>query len=95
MLTAVAMLTALILDASIGWPQAIYRRIGHPVTWIGALIARLDHRYNLDTALGATRRRAGAVCALLVIGLTAAAALVLAVLLPNSLFGAILTGVLA
>ena len=44
--TLTVALVALIADALIGWPDALYRRIGHPVTWIGALIAALDRRWN-------------------------------------------------
>ena len=33
---------ALLIDVAIGWPQALYRRVGHPVTWLGRLIAALD-----------------------------------------------------
>ncbi len=40
------MLLALMIDAGLGWPAAIHARIGHPVTWIGALIAALDRRFN-------------------------------------------------
>jgi adenosylcobinamide-phosphate synthase len=40
------MLAALVLEAAIGWPDAIHSRIGHPVTWLGALIHRLDHAWN-------------------------------------------------
>ncbi|HEX8486485.1 adenosylcobinamide-phosphate synthase CbiB [Sphingomonas sp.] len=43
---AATMLAALVLEAAIGWPDAIHSRIGHPVTWLGALIHRLDHAWN-------------------------------------------------
>lgn len=43
MLTA---LIALVLDATLGWPQALFARIGHPVTWLGRLIDALDTRLN-------------------------------------------------
>lgn len=39
-------LIALLLDAALGWPDALYRRIGHPVTWLGAMIGWLDVRLN-------------------------------------------------
>lgn len=39
-------LVALALDALIGWPDAVFRRIGHPVTWLGRLIDVLDRRCN-------------------------------------------------
>lgn len=45
MMAAVALI-ALLLDAAIGWPAGVFRRIGHPVTWLGTLIARLDRRMN-------------------------------------------------
>ncbi|MDP3553787.1 MAG: cobalamin biosynthesis protein, partial [Methylocystis sp.] len=32
-------LLALAIEAGAGYPDAIFRRIGHPVTWMGALIA--------------------------------------------------------
>lgn len=64
---------ALLLDALIGWPAALYARIGHPVTWLGRLISALDASMNR----GAGRRWKGTLAALLVI----AAALVPAALL--------------
>ena len=36
---AAAMLVALALDLAVGWPDALYRRIGHPVSWLGRAIA--------------------------------------------------------
>lgn len=44
---------ALLIDALIGWPQTLYRRIGHPVTWLGRLIAALDGALNRGGARGA------------------------------------------
>ncbi|MGE4480409.1 adenosylcobinamide-phosphate synthase CbiB [Acidocella sp.] len=65
-----AMALALALDAAIGWPDGLFRRISHPVTWCGALISGLETRWNQG---GTGRRRlAGLVAALLVILLSAA-----------------------
>src|SRR5690606_2526230 len=36
------MVLALAIDAALGWPDRVYARIGHPVTWIGSLIAGLE-----------------------------------------------------
>jgi adenosylcobinamide-phosphate synthase len=90
-----AMLIALIIDAAIGWPDALYRRIGHPVTWIGALIAQLEGRFN--TPARARKIWGVAVCSIV----TAAAALPALVLvwalvwaLPSGLLGALIMGVL-
>ncbi|HEX2841046.1 adenosylcobinamide-phosphate synthase CbiB [Hyphomicrobium sp.] len=37
---------ALFIEALAGYPQALLARVGHPVTWIGALIARAEHVWN-------------------------------------------------
>ncbi|WP_072392298.1 adenosylcobinamide-phosphate synthase CbiB [Hyphomicrobium sp. CS1GBMeth3] len=37
---------ALLVEAAAGYPQALVQRIGHPVTWIGALIARAETVWN-------------------------------------------------
>ena len=37
---------ALLIEAVAGYPQALVARIGHPVTWIGALIARTEAVWN-------------------------------------------------
>ena len=50
MSSALIMLLAFGIDAAIGWPAAIYARIGHPVTWIGAAISWLDRTLNSDGA---------------------------------------------
>ncbi len=89
---ALSMLIALLIDAAIGWPDELYRRIGHPVTWIGALIARLEARMNRD---GAGRKTRGVLAALLVIAAATLPAYALAVSLPQGLIGAVLAGVLA
>jgi adenosylcobinamide-phosphate synthase len=39
-------LAALLVEAAIGWPAIVYRAIGHPVTWMGALLTVLDTRLN-------------------------------------------------
>jgi adenosylcobinamide-phosphate synthase len=37
---------ALGLEAAVGYPDPLYRRIGHPVTWIGRLITGMEARFN-------------------------------------------------
>ncbi|WP_405405679.1 adenosylcobinamide-phosphate synthase CbiB [Paracoccus sp. Ld10] len=53
---AMIALLALLLDTMIGWPDAVFRRIGHPVTWAGRLITALDRALNR----GRARRAKGA-----------------------------------
>lgn len=87
-----AMLIALLIDAIFGWPDAIYRRIGHPVTWLGALIKALDHGLNTD---GTNRRLRGVLAFGITVGAAALPALAITLLLPSGWIGTLLTGVLA
>ena len=63
---AVLALAALVLEAAFGYPDALYRRIGHPVTWLGALIAWCERRWNAQAA-SVTAQRLGGVAALAVL----------------------------
>jgi adenosylcobinamide-phosphate synthase len=56
---------ALLIERVAGYPARLYKPIGHPVTWIGALISWLDVRLNT----GANRRLKG-VAALILLSLT-------------------------
>ncbi|MDP4005789.1 adenosylcobinamide-phosphate synthase CbiB [Methylobacterium sp. NEAU K] len=60
---------ALGIEAAAGYPDALYRALGHPVTWIGRLIAWLDRGLNR----GSERRRRIAGCLALAILLAATA----------------------
>ncbi|GHE02134.1 cobalamin biosynthesis protein CobD [Defluviimonas sp. 20V17] len=95
MLYALPMLIALVIDAGLGWPDRLYRRLGHPVVWIGALIGQLDRHWNRDRASAARRRAAGIATALLTIAATVTLAAAVQALLPPGWPGVILTGVLA
>ncbi|WP_212524223.1 adenosylcobinamide-phosphate synthase CbiB [Actibacterium sp. MT2.3-13A] len=90
-----AMLVALVLDALIGWPDALFARIGHPVSWLGRLIAALEARLNRAATPPAARLATGLATALLTIAAATGAALGLALLLPGGWTGTVLTGVLA
>ena len=63
-------LAALVIEAVFGYPRALYRVIGHPVTWIGALIGTLDRALNRATWSAATRRRTGVVALCILVGAT-------------------------
>lgn len=55
-------LLALGLEAVIGYPNLLFRTVGHPVTWMGALIGFLDRMLNRDE-LDADRRRLNGILA--------------------------------
>lgn len=92
---AAAMLLAMAIDAAAGWPDRLYARIGHPVTWIGRLIAWADRSLNRETDSPAQRRLAGIATALSVIFVTWLTARILQDMLPAGWMGMVLTGILA
>jgi len=70
-------ITALLIETAAGYPDAVYRRIGHPVGWMGRLIARCERAWNREQ-LGAVRRRLAGLATLLLMlsaGLAAGALL--------------------
>lgn len=87
------MLVALAVDATLGWPAVLFRRIGHPVAWCGVLISWLDTHWNHGSS--SARRLAGVAAALLVILTCAGLAGMLKTALPGGWAGVILTGLLA
>jgi len=62
---------ALALEAGVGYPDALFRRIGHPVVWLGTLIAALDARLN-NARDDFERRRWMGVVAIAIVALAAA-----------------------
>ena len=92
---AAAMLVALALDALVGWPDRLYARIGHPVTWLGALIDALDARFNRDDRQARTRRLAGIGVTVGITLLTIGFGAALQALAPEGTASVLLVGVLA
>jgi adenosylcobinamide-phosphate synthase len=70
-------LLALALDASIGWPDALYRRIGHPVGLFAAVIGACERWWNRMTFPPTRRRVAGVVTVALLILLAGGGGLLL------------------
>jgi len=66
---------ALLVEWLIGYPRWLLARVGHPVMWMGALIAALDRRWNRGSPRARQIRGAG-MLALLVATSAGAAALV-------------------
>ena len=90
-----AMLVALLVEAAISWPDALYDRIGHPVTWLGSLIETCDQRFNRQGDTATIRRLDGIAVALGIILAVWLAAMLVVWLLPAGWIGAVLTGLLA
>jgi adenosylcobinamide-phosphate synthase len=87
------MALALAIDAAVGWPDRLYARIGHPVTWIGRLISALEMRWNLGAPM--RRRLTGALCVLVVTAAAAIPAWAVQSSLPPGPAGVILAALLA
>lgn len=63
---------ALIIDALIGDPHILYRRVPHPVVWMGTLIDIVERLCNNSPAHVRISRTVGSVCVIILIGITAA-----------------------
>jgi adenosylcobinamide-phosphate synthase len=62
---------ALLIEAAVGYPDRLVRTIGHPVMWMGLLINMLDRALNHESMSNATRRAAGALAILILVGAAA------------------------
>ena len=69
-----ATLLALLIEAMIGYPEWMLRRVGHPVIWMGRLIGWLDQTLNHQSSSAAYRRIAGMLALLAIIGVPSALA---------------------
>lgn len=90
---ALMMLCALALDVLVGWPDWVFRRIGHPVTWIGAAISAFEAALNQ----GSRRARllSGALTAIIIVATVTALFYGLQSLLPGGTVGTLLGSLLA
>jgi adenosylcobinamide-phosphate synthase len=74
---------ALAFEAAIGYPPQLFARIGHPVTWIGGLIAALDQRLNREAQSFAQRRLLGAAALALILAAAGAGAWLVSALIAR------------
>lgn len=86
---------ALALEATFGYPDWIYRLIGHPVTWVGRLISFLDQKLNRETDSPQTRRNKGVLALGILIVVTGAVAWALEQFFDHVAFGAFFIALLA
>jgi adenosylcobinamide-phosphate synthase len=88
-------LAAAILDVTIGYPQAVYRAIGHPVTWMGALLAALERRLNRPTLGFSARRASGVLALVLYLGVVGVCAAFVSIFAPSGVVGFAALAILA
>lgn len=86
---------ALGLEAALGYPDALWRRAGHPVSWAGALIGGLERRLNDPRRPPLERRLRGVAAAAAVIGAGAAFGAVLQAAAGRGRAGSALAALLA
>nr|CAD6438192.1 cobalamin biosynthesis protein CobD [Rhizobium sp. Q54] len=86
---------ALLTERVIGYPEWIYRLIGHPVTWIGRLISVLDSAWNRDNHGFARRKQQGIYALTVLLTLVIATALLTERVFATFPFGFILLVMIA
>lgn len=91
---ALAMLVALAIDAVIGWPDALFRRVGHPVTWIGRFISLADTHLN-PVEHGLKTRAFGVFALVSLLFLVGTLTWIVQSMLPDTSLGTVTLGVLA
>ena len=70
-------LAVLVLEAAIGYPAFVYRVIGHPVTWTGALLTWLETLLNRPAVADRRRRVHGMLAVAVLLVVTGAPAIAL------------------
>ena len=95
MVYVLIMLIALGLDRLIGWPDALYRRLSHPVVAMGWLIGICDTYLNRSDWPDYLRRFCGVITVLILISVSGGVALSVVALLPDDVFGTVLIALIA
>jgi len=75
MFAALALIAA-VVEAAVGYPKVLYRTIGHPVTWIGRLIAWCDRAWNSDEDSPTEQRTQGIYLVLVLVAVSLLAGLI-------------------
>ena len=78
---------ALVLELALGYPDRLFRAIGHPVSWIGQLIAWADRTFNREGGNDTARRAGGILTLLLLLLVAGGAGFLLQTLLGGSPLG--------
>jgi adenosylcobinamide-phosphate synthase len=93
-MTTLLCLLSLLIELAFGYPQRLFAAVGHPVTWIGALIAWLDRTLNRDADRPGARRLLGALALLIVVLLPMTVAYAIQQVFGGMLLGLLVTAAL-
>jgi adenosylcobinamide-phosphate synthase len=86
---------AMIIEGLIGYPPILFKRVRHPVVWLGALISVLDRQFNRSEWPAIARRMSGGATVLIVLGAAGGVAIALSLALPNSWPGRVVEAAIA
>ena len=93
--TMLVLVAALGFEAAFGYPQRLYKIVGHPVTWIGALIGKLDRDLNREDKSPAARKAYGLLALLFIIAVSAGGAWFIQSALASTWIGKLVLALLA
>jgi adenosylcobinamide-phosphate synthase len=93
--TLLVLVAALAIEAVVGYPQRLFKIIGHPVTWIGALIGKLDRELNRDDESQSARKASGVLALLFIVAIPAGLAWAIQSMLAETWTGTIALVLLA
>lgn len=86
---------ALIVERAIGYPAWLVKTVGHPVMWIGWLIALLDRQLNREASTPEARRAMGMAALLITCVASGLAGWAVMWLLGPTIFGLLATAIVA
>jgi adenosylcobinamide-phosphate synthase len=93
--TLIVVVAALALDALVGDPDWLWRRLPHPVALIGSFIGWLDRRSNLERWSPAQRKLAGIGVVALLLAISVLSGLLIEMALRQLAFGNLLIALVA
>ncbi len=95
MTAAWIMVAGLAIEAVVGWPEAVDKRIGHPIRWFGWLVERTERLGNRQSWSRSARIATGGFVALFVVALAGWIGLGIQLFLPAGWLGLALMALIA
>ena len=89
------MVAGLAIEAVVGWPEAVDKRIGHPVRWFGWLVERTERLGNRQSRSRSARIATGGLVTLFLVALAGLIGLAIQLLLPAGWLGLALIALVA
>ncbi len=89
-----SIIIAALIDTLVGWPNRLYLKIGHPVTWIAILINFFDTSLNRPESTSFFRKLGGVITVFMIVGSLTALSYFLQKDLNQGLFKTIFVAIL-